>query len=502
VARKAFEVDWTVVVGAIWVTGAGVTLALTLVRLSRFNRLLREARCAGRWTRAMAQQVAGRMGIARCPAVALVPGAVSPMLWAMGSRARLLLPEALWGRLSAAQQSALLAHELAHYRRRDHWVRYLELVASVVYWWHPLVWLSRRELRVAEEACCDAWVVHALPGHARDYATALLDTVDFVSEFPCSIPFAASGAGGAKDLKRRLVMIMNAKSPRSMSFLGRAVVLGLGLVLLPALPRLATAAADEGDAPKAKEVRRDGEGDRPRAEGERGRDGEAPRPPGGEGDRRGNARPRGEPDRGDSAERLDGERALPVDAKATGSGTFVRIERGTMLLSDDENDKDVRVAIKDETRVVVDGQPSNLRELRPGMVVTASEKEGATVVEAKRPRWLKTLMPAARGERTDDRQVDEARRRADDERRRADDFRRRAEEAGRRAREVRPDRPDPNNPNLTIEERMRLRREQANPKPDRADPDNPNLTIEERMQLRREQENAKPPTPGVDGRRP
>ena len=73
------------------------------------------------------------------------------MLWAIATTARLLIPEPLLGRLSEQQWDTLLAHELAHLRRRDHWVRRFELFVVGLYWWHPVVWWARRELQEAEE---------------------------------------------------------------------------------------------------------------------------------------------------------------------------------------------------------------------------------------------------------------------------------------------------------------------------------------------------------------
>src|SRR5437667_428240 len=82
---------------------------------------------------------------------------VSPVLWTIGRTPRLLFPAGLLERLDREQREALLAHELAHWRRRDHWVRLVELAVLVLYWWHPVVWWARRELHEAEEQCCDAW---------------------------------------------------------------------------------------------------------------------------------------------------------------------------------------------------------------------------------------------------------------------------------------------------------------------------------------------------------
>ena len=51
-------------------------------------------------------------------------------------------PAGLDCRLKGEGRRAVLAHELAHLRRRDHWVRRLEMVAAVFHWWNPLFWLA------------------------------------------------------------------------------------------------------------------------------------------------------------------------------------------------------------------------------------------------------------------------------------------------------------------------------------------------------------------------
>ena len=116
-------------------------------------------------------------------------------LWAVGGRAGLFFPESLLKHIEEPGRSALLVHELAHLRRRDHWVRWLELIVAGLYWWYPLVWLACRRLQAAEEECCDAWVVSELPGYGDAYAGALLETVDFLSAGPP--PFRPSPAASA-----------------------------------------------------------------------------------------------------------------------------------------------------------------------------------------------------------------------------------------------------------------------------------------------------------------
>ncbi|GEM_PF-1591277 len=251
----ASSLDWSWLPQALtwtWLTGAALWLALATVRLVRFQRLLRWGQSAPPELRALADGVAARMQVV-CPRLVLVPGAVSPMLWVFGRVPRLVLPAALVERLTPEQWRTLLAHELAHWRRRDHWVRWLELAALGLYWWCPLVWWAKQQLQQAEEECCDAWVVTTLPEAARDYALALVETVDFLSGARTVLPPAASGLGHVHLLRRRLIMILRGRTPRALTLTGLLAVLALGLVLLPLVPTWAQDAPRDGAAAQKKE---------------------------------------------------------------------------------------------------------------------------------------------------------------------------------------------------------------------------------------------------------
>ncbi len=250
-AGAAGGLPWSVPVGVLWLGGAVCWFVLAGQRVGGFNRLLRHATAATAELQNEAEALAARLRIRRCPRVLLVPGAVSPMLWALGRAPLLLVPSSLLERLTGEQRATLLVHELAHLRRRDHWVRVLELVVLGLYWWFPLVWWARRELREAEEECCDAWVVWALPDSPRAYATALVETLDFLSGATPILPPVASGIGPLPLLRRRLTMIMRGTTPRTLTGAGFLGLVGLGVVLLPLLPSWAQPPAGGGGNPGA-----------------------------------------------------------------------------------------------------------------------------------------------------------------------------------------------------------------------------------------------------------
>jgi beta-lactamase regulating signal transducer with metallopeptidase domain len=224
---------WKSVIVATWVSGSILWWSVCLCRVRAFRNVLRRVRPAPPELQDRVAKLALRLGLKRPPEVGFVTAPVSPLLWGLTRRPRLVLPASLWDRLGEEQRETLLVHELAHLRRRDHWVRVLELAVLGLYWWHPLVWWARRQLQETEEQCCDAWVVWALPGKAEAYATALVETVAFLSRSRAALPVAASGVGKIRFLKRRLTMILRNQTPRGLTWGGLVVVLFLAVCLLP-----------------------------------------------------------------------------------------------------------------------------------------------------------------------------------------------------------------------------------------------------------------------------
>jgi beta-lactamase regulating signal transducer with metallopeptidase domain len=242
---RAWALSWQGVVSALWLTGSLTWLTLAVLRIGRFRRVLRHAHRASADLQEQTRRLAQSLGLAHGPEVWCVSAPVSPLLWALAGKPRILLPTALWERLTARQRDALLVHELAHVRRGDHWIRRLEFLALALYWWHPVAWWARRELQEAEEQCCDAWVVEALPGEAPAYAEALVQTAAFLSRPRPALPLGTSGIGHVHCLKRRLTMILSGTKPRALSRAGCLALLGLGLAALPWLPTAAQQPAQE-----------------------------------------------------------------------------------------------------------------------------------------------------------------------------------------------------------------------------------------------------------------
>ena len=119
---------------------------------------------------------------------------------------------------------------------------------TALFWWHPLVWWMRVPLREAEEQCCDAWVVWALPDAVRAYAETLLDTLEFLQTSGRPDPLLASGLGKVPLLRRRLTMIMTGSSRRSPGLPGKLALLLVAGIMLPVGASWAQKADESKDA--------------------------------------------------------------------------------------------------------------------------------------------------------------------------------------------------------------------------------------------------------------
>ena len=185
-AETAGHKPWSLstMVAAIWICGACCTAAVYAVRIRRFASVMRDLEAAPAAVHRMATQLSSRLGLRHVPDVLMSSRALPPLVWSIGLCPRVILPSELFARLSTEAQATILAHELVHIRRGDHLVRLLELAATTVFWWHPVVWCASWQLRDLEEQCCDGRVVELVPHQARTYAAAMVDTLEFLCERP------------------------------------------------------------------------------------------------------------------------------------------------------------------------------------------------------------------------------------------------------------------------------------------------------------------------------
>lgn len=238
-----------------WLSGVGVLMVLWASQALALARRTARARLAPPSVRRMVVRASSALGLGRIPETFMLEAPVAPMIWCVPliGGPRLILPAALWSELDEYGRRAVIYHELAHLRRRDHWVRWIEAAVGALYWWHPLVWWVRRHLREEAELSCDAWVTWLMPRARRTYAEALLharQVVDSQRE-PVSAVALAFTSRRSKTFARRITMVMTESVRPKLSVAGLALVLVLAVAGWLAMPALAAAPQCDKD-PAAK----------------------------------------------------------------------------------------------------------------------------------------------------------------------------------------------------------------------------------------------------------
>ncbi|MGH9574489.1 MAG: M56 family metallopeptidase [Candidatus Acidiferrales bacterium] len=206
---------------AVWACGF---LAIAVMRLRAWLRIrvaLRSSSQIARYSPEAASLLGGRSFSSDIPVPLLLralapeeliesptrirtaPGLLEPGVVGI-FRPTLLLPEGILESLTPPQLEAVLAHELAHIRRRDNLTAALHMLVEAIFWFHPLVWWIGARLIEERERACDEAVL-SLGNQPRDYAAAILQVCKLYVESPVA---CAAGVTGA-DLKERIHAILS-----------------------------------------------------------------------------------------------------------------------------------------------------------------------------------------------------------------------------------------------------------------------------------------------------
>ncbi|MBI4556604.1 MAG: M56 family metallopeptidase [Candidatus Hydrogenedentes bacterium] len=224
-------VGWTRLLWIIWAVGALSVAVLHIWRFRRVHRSLRLAQSAPDWMQACAVELAVRMGV-RPPKVLVIPG-LSTVFVVSPWQPKILVSRELLAWVKREEWQGILAHELAHLKRRDLWVGWLELIAACVWWWHPVLPFIRRQLHHFAELACDAWVLWAVPGRGRGYAEVLYRILSLSQRQPSTVPVVGMTCGHAALVKTRLAMLLKGDTPCVLPKKALAAVCALLLVVLP-----------------------------------------------------------------------------------------------------------------------------------------------------------------------------------------------------------------------------------------------------------------------------
>jgi len=154
----------------------------------------------------------------------------------------ILLPEAWLADLEESDLRSLLAHELAHIRRRDVLANSAQRLLEALLFFHPGAWAASRRIALAREELCDDWALRQTSTRSR-YARALALAAE-----RARLRLAPATLGLAEDrftLLRRVEVIMREEGVRKV---GRMTLGVLSAALLLAIAVLVAVQIGGGPA--------------------------------------------------------------------------------------------------------------------------------------------------------------------------------------------------------------------------------------------------------------
>ena len=217
VTRALFWVSPATLLAALWTAGVGAVLLAVLISNLHFARKLRKSRLP--------------LPTAGCPLpVYEADGLSSPCLCGVLRPAVYLTPEAA---ADETVRTHVLAHELTHFRHRDHIWSLLRCLALALHWYNPLVWAAAVLSKRDGELSCDEGTIRRLGEAERiPYGRTLIGLVARRSGAGGVLSCSTTMTGGKKTVQRRIAQLVKQPETKKTALFLAAAALALAAVFV------------------------------------------------------------------------------------------------------------------------------------------------------------------------------------------------------------------------------------------------------------------------------
>lgn len=206
------SLSWKQVLIGVWILGAGVTAMVFLWANLRLDKRLKQNRRRTRITQILPSYVTDQVA--------------TPCLFGLKRPAIYLTEE-------TNDEEILfhvLAHELTHYKHKDHIWSALRCVCLCLHWYNPLVWVCAMLSKKDAELACDESTIRSLGEEERISYGKTLIRMTCAKREPRDLLLAATTMSlGKRTLKDRIRMI--AKNPKTAAVTMVAVILILSVTV-------------------------------------------------------------------------------------------------------------------------------------------------------------------------------------------------------------------------------------------------------------------------------
>lgn len=124
----------------------------------------------------------------------------------------------------------IIKHELTHYKNKDLWVKKIMIIATMVHWYNPLIYLLKKEINKWCELTCDEYIVMNMSYQERKkYGETILNTMSRSNQDVNSSLHGAPLSRESINLKNRLINILdNNKKSKYISLMSAVLLTSIG----------------------------------------------------------------------------------------------------------------------------------------------------------------------------------------------------------------------------------------------------------------------------------
>ena len=207
-----------------WLAGVIFFLAYHVIKHYRFSKMIKRwsEKITDEQTVALFQKLKEEMKISKRISLYRCSSIGSPMMVGL-TKPRILFPECDFDQ---DELGFILRHELVHYKRKDLLYKSLVLLATIIHWFNPIVYLMAKAIDMqCELSCDDAVVRHTSQFERQQYSETIIGVVKFKSKMTTAL--STNYCGGVKGMKKRILSILDTAPKKT-----GAVILCIAILLI------------------------------------------------------------------------------------------------------------------------------------------------------------------------------------------------------------------------------------------------------------------------------
>ena len=188
-------------IGWVWLTGTLVCASLVVAGMFRATMVVRSAKAIKELPVDLSDWILAFGAPPLRVEIRVSEAAIGPFCWQV-HRPIIALPAEVLD-YPAAEQAAIVRHELAHLRLQHPLHLFLQRMVEAIFWYHPLIWWASKQAAAAREFRCDREAVGP-NGNVATYLRSLLRLVQSQLSAPVQLHAGLDIMGDASLLARRV----------------------------------------------------------------------------------------------------------------------------------------------------------------------------------------------------------------------------------------------------------------------------------------------------------